>query len=53
MCGRYIIALEGIALAEALHQRFGVELPLPQVPNTYNAARTQQLPVVLAGEEGP
>ncbi len=53
MCGRYVIALEGIALADALHQRFGVELPLPQVPNTYNAARTQQLPIILTGEDGP
>lgn len=53
MCGRYVIALEGIALAEALQRRFGVELPLPQVPNTYNAARTQQLPVILAEEGGP
>jgi putative SOS response-associated peptidase YedK len=51
MCGRYVLALEGIALADALHRRFGVERDLPQVPNTYNVARTQQLPVVLAGED--
>ncbi len=51
MCGRYVLSLEGIALADALHRRFGVELPLPQVPNNYNAARTQQLPAILSGEE--
>lgn len=51
MCGRYVIALEGIALADALQQRFNVELPLPQIPNSYNAAKTQQLPIVVAGED--
>jgi hypothetical protein len=47
------IALEGVTLTEALQRRFGVELPLPQIPNNYNAAKTQQLPVVLSGEERP
>jgi len=28
MCGRYVISLEGIALVDALHRRFGVELIL-------------------------
>jgi len=52
MCGRYVIGLEGINLAEALRERFGVDLPLPQVYSNYNASPTEQLPVVIAGEDG-
>lgn len=52
MCGRYVIGLEGIALADALQRRFGIDLPLPQVYASYNAAPTQTLPVVIEEENG-
>ncbi len=52
MCGRYVIGLEGMALAEVLQRRFGIDLPLPQVYASYNAAPTQTLPVVIEEENG-
>lgn len=52
MCGRYVIGLEGSALADALKRRFGIELPLPQVSASYNAAPSQTLPVVVEEKNG-
>ncbi len=48
MCGRYVIALEGSALADALERRFGLEPTLPEVSVNYNAAPSQTLPVIVA-----
>lgn len=47
MCGRYVIGLEGSALADALQRRFGLGPSLPQVAASYNAAPTQTLPVIV------
>lgn len=47
MCGRYSIAVP----TEQLVERFDAEMPVEPVPAHYNAAPTQQLPVVL--NEGP
>ncbi len=46
MCGRYIIATD----AEQLAFRFGAEAPTAGVAARYNAAPTQQLPVIVNAE---
>lgn len=47
MCGRYVVAADGEALARA----FGLRRPLPWRPR-YNVAPSQEVPAVRAGPEG-
>ncbi len=48
MCGRYTITADGQQLA----LRFGAEAPAAGVAARYNAAPTQQLPVIVNAEPG-
>ena len=48
MCGRYALSTP----VEKLAEEFGIGQPLPEVPPSYNAAPTQEVPAVVTGGRG-